>query len=79
MVIRFIKPMPPYATGELANVSEKQARRLIKLGVAEVFKHEIKEEGKEEIKEEIKTEEAEETKQAVVQKDKMVRKSKVEK
>lgn len=67
--------MPPYATGELANVSEMQARRLIKLGVAEVFKQEIKEEVTEEITEEI----TEETKQAVLQKDKMVRKSKVEK
>lgn len=59
--------MPPYASGELANVSEMQAHRLIKLGVAEVFKQDIKEEV------------TEETKQAVVQKDKMVRKSKIEK
>jgi len=71
MIIKFIRPMPPYASGELANVSEMQAHRLIKLGVAEVFKQDIKEEVTEEV--------TEETKQAVVQKDKMVRKSKIEK
>ena len=71
MIIKFIRPMPPYASGELANVSEMQAHRLIKLGVAEVFKQDIKEEVTEEV--------TEETKQAVVQKNKMVRKSKVEK
>jgi len=71
MIIKFIRPMPPYASGELANVSEMQAHRLIKLGVAEVFKQDIKEEVTEEV--------TEETKHAVVQKNKMVRKSKVEK
>jgi len=71
MIIKFLKPMPPYATGELANVSEMQAHRLIKLGVAEVFKQDIKEEVTEEV--------VEDTKQVIAQKDKMVRKAKEEK
>jgi len=75
MIIKFIRPMPPYATGELANVSEMQAHRLIKLGVAEVFKQEIKEGVTEKITEEA----TEETKQSMAQKDKMVRKAKAEK
>ena len=68
VLVRFIKHMSPYQPGELAGFDEEYAKKLIKEGIAEEVKKEAKPEAEVEI-----------DKQAVAEKDKMVRKSKVEK
>jgi len=65
VLVRFIKHMSPYQPGETAGFNEEYAKKLIEEGIAE----EVNKEAQPEV-------EADTEKQTVVQKDKMVRRSK---
>jgi len=69
MIVRFVKRLSPYQPGEIADFPDEEAEKLIKDGIAERVEADKKEADIEPVG----------IKEAVAEKDKMVRKSKVEK